>query len=343
MDVLNTYGRLIELLEDAVSEQEIKAADGTLSLQRPVIIQTHDYPDHDAIAAAYGLQQLLLRFNIHPQIVYRGIIQSQSLLTMISEFNISPIRITELVPENLINLPCIIVDGNPTNTNARPINQNLFGVVDHHVDAKIPECPFIDIRTSFGSCSTIVADYWKESNVFPEKNTATALLMGLEMDTDFLSRSTTPSDIDALYRLFSRADWNYGTQLLKSSLSVKDISVFIMAGTNAQISGSLFFTTVQSEASKELISILADFFLRLREVAVSVIIEDQPKGRHVSVRSKSVDISASLIIRRALSGIGTGGGHELMAGGEINTSIKISNEDLFQRFIDAVKFAEELQ
>jgi nanoRNase/pAp phosphatase (c-di-AMP/oligoRNAs hydrolase) len=342
MGAADAFGKLIELLEGAVSEQEVKAADGTVSLQRPLIIQTHNYPDHDAVAAAFGLQQLLIRFHFYPQIVYRGIIQSHSLWTMISELHISLTRINELVPENLINLPCIIVDGNHNNTNARCINQHLFGVIDHHVDSKTPNCPFADIRTSCGSCASIVADYWKESDLSPEKNTATALLIGIEMDTDFLSRGVSPSDLDALHRLFFRADWQYGTQLLKSSLSVKDLPVFSIAGANAKINGSLFFTTIDTEASKELISILADFFLRLREIAVSVIIEDQPLKRHVSVRSKSPNISASLLIRKALSGIGSGGGHELMAGGDIDTSLEISNEDLFQRFIDAVKFAQEI-
>jgi nanoRNase/pAp phosphatase (c-di-AMP/oligoRNAs hydrolase) len=324
-------------------ECEIKAADGTPLRQRPVLIQTHDYPDHDAVAAAFGLQQLLLRFNMYPQIVYRGIIQSQSLWTMITDLNISLMRITELIPENLADLPCILVDGNPNNTNAKPINQNLFAVIDHHVDSKTPSCPFVDIRTSCGSCATIIADYWSEADLAPEKDTATALLMGIEMDTDFLSRNTSPSDLDALHRLFFRADWQYGTQLLKSSLSVKDIPLFAMAAENAKINGSLFFTTVNTEASKELISILADFFLRLREIAVSVIIEDQSEKKHVSVRSKSPDISASVVIRKALNQIGSGGGHDSMAGGDIDISIEISNEDIFQRFIDAVKFAQEQQ
>jgi nanoRNase/pAp phosphatase (c-di-AMP/oligoRNAs hydrolase) len=343
MGAADAFNKLIELLEAAVTEREVAVADGTVSLQRPVLIQTHDYPDHDAVAAAYGLQQLLLRFHFHPHIAYRGIIQSHSLWTMITELNISLTRITELVPDNLMNLPCIVVDGNPTNTNARPINQNLFAVIDHHVDSKMPDCAFADIRTSYGSCSTIVADYWKEADLAPEKNTATALLMGIEMDTDFLSRNTGPSDLDALHRLFFRADWQYGTQLLKSSLSVKDIPIFVMASTNAKINESLFFTTIDAEASKELISILADFFLRLREIAVSVIIEVQPNRRHVSVRSKVPDISASVLIRKALSQIGSGGGHDSMAGGDIDTSIEISSEDLFQRFIDAVKFAQEIQ
>ncbi len=343
MGAADAFARLVKLLEPAVTAQEVKAGDGSVSWQRPVLIQTHDFPDHDAVAAAYGLQQLLLRFNFHPQIFYRGIIQSHSLWSMITELDITLTRVNDLVPENLINVPCVLVDGNPNNTNARPINHNLFGVVDHHANSAAPECPFVDIRTSYGSCATVVADYWEEAGLLPNKDTATALLMGIEMDTDFLTRRTSPSDFDALHRLFFRADWQFGTQAIKSSLSIKDIPIFKMAASNAKIQDSLFFTTLTAETSKELVSILADFFLRLREISVSVIIENQPTRRHVSVRSKSDSISAAVVIRRALLRIGSGGGHDYMAGGDIDPSIEISDEALFQCFIEAVEFAQETQ
>ena len=343
MGASDAFSRLVELLETAVTPREIKAPDGSASIQRPVLIQAHNFPDHDAVAAAYGLQQLLLRFDFHPRIFYRGIIQSHSLWSMITELGIAMTRVNDMVPEEFLNDPCILVDGNPNNTNAFPINNNLFGVVDHHANSAAPKCPFVDIRTSYGSCATVIADYWEEAGLSPGKDTATALLMGIEMDTDFLSRSTSPSDLNALHRLFFRADWQFGTQAIKSSLSVKDIPIFKMAAANAKIEGSLFFTTLTAETSKELVSILADFFLRLREISVSVIIENQTERRHVSVRSKSPDISAAVVIRRALLKIGSGGGHDYMAGGDIDPSVEISEEALFQRFVNAVDFAQEIQ
>ena len=51
--------------------------------EKPVFIQTHDFPDHDAISAAYGLQFLLAHYDISSYIVYTGTIQRDSLLRMI--------------------------------------------------------------------------------------------------------------------------------------------------------------------------------------------------------------------------------------------------------------------
>ena len=51
----------------------------------PVSVQTHDFPDHDAIAAAFGMQRLLEREGVPARIVYAGDIQRDSLRRMISD------------------------------------------------------------------------------------------------------------------------------------------------------------------------------------------------------------------------------------------------------------------
>ncbi|MDL2229502.1 DHHA1 domain-containing protein [Treponema sp. OttesenSCG-928-L16] len=311
---------------------------------KTVVIQTHDYPDHDAVASAFGLSELLFRHGYSVKIVYRGAIRSHSLWSMITELDIPLIRARDdMVPEELINCPCIVVDGNPTNTNARVITNRLIGVVDHHANAGKPDCPFIDIRSSYGSCSTIVFDYWQETELLPARAVATAMLMGIQMDTDFLTRRVSPPDLDALHRLFFQSDWEFGTSVVKASLSKKDLPAFEMAAGNSRIQGSLFFTVITIDISQELVSILADFFLRLREISLTVIIENQGERHHVSVRSRAADVSAAKIIREALVDIGSGGGHDHMAGGVLDPSIPISEEALFQRFVEAVESAQENQ
>jgi nanoRNase/pAp phosphatase (c-di-AMP/oligoRNAs hydrolase) len=244
---------------------------------------------------------------------------------------------------DLVECPCIVVDGNPTNTNARPVTNFLFGVVDHHGNAALPDCPFTDIDAGFGSCASLVARYWEELGILPEKNIATALLMGIEMDTDFLTRRVSPPDVDALHRLFFRADWEFGTRVVKTSLSKEDLPLFEKAVANSKICGNIFFSLIDMDISQEVISILADFFLRFREILVTIIVENQGETRHVSVRSRDPHISAARIVREALKDLGSGGGHDYMAGGLIDTNAVINAEDLFQRFLEAaVKEQEHL-
>jgi nanoRNase/pAp phosphatase (c-di-AMP/oligoRNAs hydrolase) len=306
-----------------------------------VVIQTHDFPDHDAAASAFALGELLRRKGYDVRLLYRGVIRSHSLNAMLSELGINLKRVQKTAGKDLDMCPCIVVDGNPANTNARPVTKFLLGVVDHHGNASVPDCPFTDIDTNSGSCSALVARYWEEMGLLPEKNIATALLMGIEMDTDFLSRRVSRLDVDALHRLFFRADWEFSAGALKTSLSTKDLPSLKKLMTNFKIRGNIFFSIIDVDTSQEVISILADFFLRFREILVTIIIETEGKTFHVSVRSRDPRISADRIVREALKDLGSGGGHDYMAGGLIDSGAVISEDELFQRFLDAAAKEQE--
>jgi len=335
MGAPDAFARLRGALSEAVAGLDAAA--------QVVIVQPHDFPDHDAVAAAYGLARLLGRYGFRPRILHRGRIRSHSLTAMVAQLSIPMERVRLELDAGLELCPCIIVDGSPNNANAHPLTRNLLGVVDHHANPGSLDCPFSDIRTSYGACATIIADYWVEAELFPDRDTATALLMGIQMDTDFLSRRVTPSDLDAHHRLFFRADWQFGTRVVKASLSLQDLKAFGLAISNYHHRGNLFFTVLPLEGTPELISIIADFFLRLREISVTVIVEAGGERHHVSVRSRLPDVSAAAVIRLALVGIGEGGGHDHMAGGFIYVPQFPDENSLFERFADAVEAAQENQ
>ncbi|MDR2095085.1 MAG: DHH family phosphoesterase [Treponema sp.] len=343
-----SFKRMLELFQEIIYRDDRKSSTPSLagleSQNSPsVLIQPHDFPDHDAIASAFALFLLLERFGIKTALFYRGEIRSHSIRTMIEKLHIPIEEAGDKLPSGMGHLPCIVIDGNPVNTNAYPLTDNLFAVVDHHPAKKAPDCPFLDVRTDYGSCSSIIASYWAEMRLLPEKDAATALLIGIEVDTDFLSRRVSKADLDAHYRIFFTADWKFAACILKTSLSQKDIPSITLALANSRIDGILFFTVITKDTPQEVLSILADFFIRLREIFVSVIIENEGNTSHISVRSRDQAISAAAIIRSALKGIGNGGGHDHMAGGVLNTGIKIDEEELFTRFKNAVALEQEQQ
>lgn len=308
-----------------------------------VVVQTHDFPDHDAVAAAFGLSRLLARFGFAPRIVHRGRVRSHSLLAMVREFGVPLERVRGDPPPELADLPLVVVDGSPACANARPLAGRLAAVVDHHPNPGGLDCAFVDVRTSYGSCSSIVSDYWDEAGLIPDRDSATALLMGIQMDTDFLSRRVSPADLDAHHRLFFRADWEFSARVVKASLSLRDLPAFEAAVKRARVQGQLFFTTVPLECTQELISIMADFFLRLKEISATVIVELGGDRYHVSIRSRSPDLSAAALAKLAMAGLGEGGGHDHMAGGVLAQSTYPGDDAMFARFVEAVEAAQENQ
>ncbi|MDR3123127.1 MAG: DHH family phosphoesterase [Treponema sp.] len=336
---MDRFSRLLEMLEEScrLSDCFFGSSGPMKAPLRRVVIQTHDFPDHDAMASAFALSLLLERFGFVPKLLYRGIIRSYSLWSMISDLAIPVTRITGEVSEEWRHTPCIVVDGNPTNSNAQQMTDLLLGVIDHHGNSEQPDCPFVDIRTDYGACSSIIESYWHELNLSPDKIAATALLMGIQMDTDFLSRRVHRADLDALHRIFLTADWEYGSRVVKAALSKKDLNSLQTAIANARMQEGIFFSVINEEITQEVISILADFFLRLREVSITILVENKGETRPVSVRSQLQGVSAARVIQAALQGIGEGGGHDYMAGGLLFPGTEISDDDLFERFFSAIK------
>ena len=153
-----------------------RALIGNLDPARPVLVQTHDFPDHDAVGAAYGLSELLRRRNFACSIAYGGAIQSRSLTAMIDRLGIALDRLdgTRTFP----NAQTIVVDGSPAGGAVKEVAGILVGVIDHHPSRKKPACPFFDLRTETGSCSAIVWTYWRDSGEIPDATTATVAQEG---------------------------------------------------------------------------------------------------------------------------------------------------------------------
>lgn len=306
-----------------------------------VVVQPHDNPDHDAVAAAFALGRLLERRGYAVRLLHRGPVRSHSLQAMLAELRI-PLQIAaEPLDPELASSPCVLVDAGPNNPNAVPLTSRLVAVVDHHPNPGELRCLFADLRTSYGSCATIVEDYWRQAGLDPDRATATALLMGIQMDTDFLSRRVSPADLEAHYRLFFKADWEFGARVVKSALAVQDLPALRSALEYARIGDGLFFSVIPFECTQEVISIMADFFLRLKETQLTVIVEAGGGAYRVSVRSKAPDLSAAEVVKLALAGIGTGGGHDHMAGGLVAPERYPGEEALFERFAEALTELQE--
>ena len=62
---------------------------------------------------------------------------------------------------------------------------------------------------------------------------------------------------------------------------------------------------------------VSDFILALDEVDVAVVSSQREDGIKFSVRSETDTVHAGNLIRKALEGLGDGGGHPGMAGGLI--------------------------
>lgn len=307
-----------------------------LNPKLPVVVQAHDFPDHDAVGTAFALAQLLERHELNVRLAYGGLIQSDSLRDAIEALGIDIRPISEL--ELAEDVQLIIVDGFSGNSNMTGSAGSVVAVIDHHPPPWEARCPYADIRASYGACSTILYEYYRDAGEPMEPTVATALLMGLMMDTAFMTRGVAEVDIDAFNVLFRYGDWETAARLLKNSLSLSDLAAFRQAIDVCVIARSFSFIALQGEYSAEVMALIADFFLNLREVHFVVVVSGDRDEHRMSVRSEDHNYPCDVVIQSALEGIGSGGGHIHMGGGSVPRDLYPGDEGLRKRFISALGF-----
>jgi nanoRNase/pAp phosphatase (c-di-AMP/oligoRNAs hydrolase) len=322
-----------------------------LDTNKPVIIQAHDYPDHDAIASGFSLMHLLRKFGFACEFCYGGEMQGFSIAGVIKDLLIPVVPASSLDITQQTQI--ILVDGIAGNRNVTNLSDfPLTGIIDHHQPPPvIPACPFIDIRPGFGSCSTIIYQYYLETMTEPPRDVATALLTGIMMDTAQMTRGVAMVDLAAFSGLFFKSDWEESAHILRNSFSVQDIPVLRYAFDHYYIQGQVCFVELESSRIRqaqgdpcaeisvrpELLGLISDYFLRMAEIHFVVTVETGNTACRLSLRSEEPRLPADVIIKRALKGIGSGGGHSHMSGGTIHAGLYPGNGELRKKFLTVIE------
>lgn len=280
-----------------------------------VVIRLHNFPDPDAIASAYGLQDLLLsENNIKSKICYSGKIDRESTNKMVELLDIEAIEVNGA--EKIDNETTIIlVDSQKGNTNTAIFECGNIICIDHHPIYEDICYNYRDIRPEVGACASIIAEYYHESKITPDSKVATALLYGIKIDTANLTRGVSNLDLDMFYFLYKLADLQKLTNLESSNLQFSDLKEYMTAIKNIKVYGSVSFANTGDDCHEALIAMISDFTLSISEVQFSIVYSIKEDGIKISTRSKTEKYDAGKITKAALVGLGSGGGHPFMAGG----------------------------
>lgn len=281
-----------------------------------IYIQTHNFPDADAIGSAFGLQKLLERYGIESKLCYAGRIDKLSTSRMLEEFGITMYSYEEIRDHMKESDPIICVDSQKNGGNILDFIGDEIACVDHHPTFVPQEYRYKDVSIT-GACATLIAEYYMELGIQPEENVASALLYGLKMDTLQFSRGVTERDIKAFDFLFPLHNMAKLTRLEQNTMAFQDLKAFGAAIEHIQVFESFGFTIIPFACPDALIATLADFILALNEVDVVAVVSEREDGLKLSVRSEVEEVHSGCLIRDALAGIGNAGGHACMAGGLI--------------------------
>lgn len=281
-----------------------------------VYIQTHNFPDPDAIASAYGLQKLLAVYGVESRLCYDGKIDKLSASKMLDAFGIRMQPYVNLAAEMRETDRIICVDTQKNGGYATDMVGDEIACIDHHPTYVPVEYQYQDIRIT-GACASLIAEYFSLSGNAPDEDTATALLYGIKMDTLQFTRGVTDLDIRMFRYLFPYCDLEKLGDLERNNMEFADLKAYGAAIENVELYDKVGFSYIPFECPDAMIAILADFILALVEVEVAVVASSRKNDIRLSVRSEDPEIHAGNLLHAALRDVGGGGGHASMGGGSV--------------------------
>jgi nanoRNase/pAp phosphatase (c-di-AMP/oligoRNAs hydrolase) len=281
-----------------------------------VFIQPHNVPDPDAIASSLGLYYLLSERGIQKlAIVYDQEIEKVNALRMLELFKVPLIRARDAATLGTEDW-AVLVDAQKGNANITDLPTEEVAVIDHHEYLGNKGYRLEDIRPGVGSCSAIIAEYFFENHIAPPRPVATALLYGIFMDTNDLTRGASRLDIDMFYNLYNLSDMDMIVELRGNEISREDLGLYAKAFNTVEIYDELGFLSLESD-NDSLLGAAGDIVVSVAGVNVVVAYTKRAKGIKLSIRSIIAKLKANELVRHLTKGIGVGGGHDHMAGGFI--------------------------
>lgn len=295
-----------------------------------IFIQTHNFPDHDAVASGFALQYLLKQLGVESHLIYEGEIQRESLVQMIDELGIKIEHCDNhcMTADHKI----IIVDGCKGNKNVTDLIGDEVGVIDHHQVEKPENVPFADIRAEYGACATVLYSYFSFFGIGIPRNVATAMMIGINMDTALLTRGVSRQDIEAYAGLYSISDIRLQNSILRNYIQTKDLHFYRYAIDNIKVQDEIAFCYFPDGCNQNLLGILGDFFLALEEVEFVILCAKNGNSMNFSVRNEKREWNAGKVIQDVLNGFGFGGGHADLAGGIVPDAGSVTPELILERF-----------
>jgi len=294
--------------------------------KRKILILTHNNPDPDTIASGFALKNLFSALQKKRcTLAYHGLVGRAENRELVKLCKIDMHFSTKL---NFNRYDCIVVvDTQPTAGNVF-IQNGIFPniVIDHHnFRSHTKKADIFDIRKNYGSTSTIIAEYYKELNISPDVNTATALFYGIKTDTLGSGRSNSKIDTEMMGFILPHISLNKLAKIENPELPKYYFKNMKKATENAKVIKDLIFCNLEDVRNADLIAETSDFFLRMRDIKWTFVIGKIENMCYFSLRCKSTKRKVGHIALGLVRGIGTGGGHMKSAGGQI--PLKDNNYD----------------
>lgn len=283
-----------------------------------VLIVTHDNPDPDSIAAAVALRHLfVVKAGQDAVLTYGGVIGRSENRNMVKELDIPMVPICKLDIKQF-RVVCMVDTQPNTGNNSWPQEMPVHLVVDHHhPKSDLAHICWVDIRENYGACATILYEYLTSQDVTINTRLATCLFYAIKSETQDLGREWSKADREAYLKLLPLANNRILFRIIHPQVSTDYFTAFRNAIDTARIYGSALVFNLYQIENPDLVAEISDFLLRHEGITYVLGMGWFDGMEILSMRSLNPDAKLGLVIQEMVRGIGSAGGHGMIAGGQI--------------------------
>ena len=281
-----------------------------------MLIVVQDRPDPDALASAMALRKLANVVGVQCSLACGGHVgraENRALLKYVG------VNLRSMAEIDLDRFEAIaMVDTQPGANNSLPDSVMPTIVIDHHpVVPDTRRAVFTDIRGRYGATSTILCEYLQTAGLEPDIILATALFYGIRSDTQDLGREATQADIEAYGYLYPLVNKRMLGEIQRGLVPSEYYQVLATGLHSARLCGPAIFCDLGEVHNPDMIPELADLLLRHEQVDWVLVWGYHGGQALLSVRSDDEPPDSDTLIKLLIEGLGEGGGHTAMAGGQI--------------------------
>lgn len=320
-------------LTQAKLEELLKIIGGSRSL----LILTHDNPDPDAIAAASCLKYIVSKLlGVKPKIGYGGMVGRAENRAMLRLLKIHTAKLSESTIRRSKSV--ILIDTQPmTGNNSLPAEVTPKGVIDHHPLRKSTKAAFLDIRPNYGAAATILTEYLFASGLDVPTNLATALFYGIASETQDLGREVSDADTKAYLALFSKANKKLLSRIRSPGVEKEQFAYLARSIANAVTYKHVIATSLGRVDNPDIVAEVAEMLLTLKRISWSLCTGRYKDTVLMSLRTTRAKGKAGKVARRIVGTAGTAGGHDMVAGGQVDCSGKGEDQrtEMESRIVDS--------
>jgi nanoRNase/pAp phosphatase (c-di-AMP/oligoRNAs hydrolase) len=296
-------------------------------------VLTHPNPDPDAMAAAMGVASLAEQVETEVTIQFPGKIRHQENRAFRNVLEVELDQIERA--EDLASGAVILVDHNEPRGFSGSETVRPVAVVDHHPGDGRGES-FTDVRTEYGACSSVIAEYFEDLDATPvppdtheseidstyvvPSRVATGLFFGILTDTNRLTSGIDPADFAASSFLSGGVDENLLDRIANPQVSAETLEIKATAIREREVEGAFAISDVGEVSNVDAIPQAADELIRLEGVTAAIVYGARNGVLYLSGRSRDDRVHMGRALESALEDIPSagGGGHARMGGGQIS-------------------------